>query len=29
VPPVFKRYRLADLSPQQRERACLLPEFLR
>jgi hypothetical protein len=29
VPPIFKRYRSADLSPQQRERACLLPEFLR
>jgi hypothetical protein len=29
VPPIFKRYRSADLSPQQRERACLLPEFMR
>jgi hypothetical protein len=29
VPEIFERYRLADLSPQQRERASLLPEFMR
>jgi hypothetical protein len=29
VPEIFQRYRRADLSPQQRERGSLLPEFLR
>jgi hypothetical protein len=29
VPPIFERYRRVDLSPQQRERSSLLPEFMR
>jgi hypothetical protein len=29
VPAIFEHYRRSDLSPQQRERGSLLPEFLR